>query len=800
MRKFLFLFLIFLLPTITIGQRNEVDSLLVTLGDLKKKDSTYVNVVNDIAFRLSLTDQQQSIYYINQGISIAKEINYEKGLIRATTIKGSSFLIIGLTDQALSYYLEALSYNAEKYPMEFVRLNNNIGEVYRRKGVYDSSLKHFNKALFLAEKKLKQYLPVIILSNIGEVLLMQNQIDSAKSYFQKCLENAVSSDHLRGQGYGYYGLAECTFKEGNSDLAIDLQKQSIQSRLKADHKRGLIQSYLKLGEYFKSKSQRDSVLYYWKKAEQLASSNEANDLLNEVYNKLYTFYFNEDNIAEAAAYLNRHKNLSDSIRNAEFIGNVQKIRSALQAELVIAENEILRQEQQKAKAEEDARLIVIALGILIIAGLGITTYQYKKKQRIINETTTESNYTSSLLELSRKLNHENLDIDSFIKDLLVSSRENLSCDRATYWELSPENSLVLKGESVKPGSPHIRTVEFSNEEFPDFLSEFLQNRTVAVSRMSSDLRLQDIYERYYKPAGIEAVINAPIIADKKFIGFLSYVILHKKSREWSLQDQRFVGSLADLIVAAMAKKRGDILEIEKEELIQKLRIRNKSLQEFNSIISHNLREPLTQIIGLSDLLKDNKGKNQEEAFEIVSRISTASNRIDTVIKELSTILNESDPKLSDFRSISIDRLIKEVLDLLKSEMKSRNVTIDQNLKVTKIKSYKPFLSDALYHLLSNSLKFSYPDKRLLLKIETYEDELHNLLKISDNGRGMNLAQVGDKIFKMYQRFHLDTEGRGIGLFIVKNRISAINGLIDVDSEEGVGTSFIMKFPKNPHLV
>lgn len=800
MRKFLFLLWIFLLPFFTIGQRNELDSLIATLDGITKHDSTYVDILNDIAFRLSQTDQQQSIYYINQAISIAKEIDYGKGLIRATTIKGSSFLIIGLTDQALSYYLEALSYDAENYPMEYVRLNNNIGEVYRRKGVYDSSLKYFNSALFQAEKELHEYLPVIILSNIGEVFLGQNQIDSAQEYFQKCLNNAIVSDHLRGQGYGYFGLAECAYIKDNRELAIQLQKKSIQRRLQADHKRGLIQSYIKLGEYYKSESKKDSVLHFWNEAEQLASSFEANDLLNEIYDKLYEFYFEEENIADAAIYLNRHKNLSDSIRNAEFIGNVQKIRSALQAELVIAENEILKQEQQKSKAEEDARLIVIALGVLIIAGLGASTYQYRKKQRVINETKIESNYTNSLLHLSRKLNQENLDIDSFIQELLDSSREKINCDRATFWKLSQQDTIYLDAISERSGVQSIPPVEFTRSEFPKFFDDFLSNRTVAVSKISEDDRLHDIYERYFKKAGIETILNAPIIIDQKFVGFVSYTMIDGKSRDWTVQEQRFVGSLADLIVAAMAKKRGDMLEIEKEELIQKLRVRNKSLQEFNSIISHNLREPLTQIIGLSDLLKDSKEEDRKDNLEIVSRISIASNRIDTVIKELSTILNESEPKLSDFRTISIERLLKEVLDLLKGEMKSRNVTINQNLEVAKIKSYKPFLSDTLYHLISNSLKFSISGKRLLLNIETYEDELHHLLKISDNGRGMNLNQVGDKIFKMYQRFHLDVEGRGIGLFIVKNRITAINGLIEVESEEGVGTSFLMKFPKNPHLV
>ena len=135
------------------------------------------------------------------------------------------------------------------------------------------------------------------------------------------------------------------------------------------------------------------------------------------------------------------------------------------------------------------------------------------------------------------------------------------------------------------------------------------------------------------------------------------------------------------------------------------------------------------------------------------------------------------------------------MDLLKAEIKSHNVTIEQNLEVEKLKSYKPYLSDALYHLISNAIKFKNPDERLHVKIKSYEDELKHYIVVSDNGRGMDLGRFGDKIFKMYQRYHLDTEGRGIGLFIAKNRINVLNGIIRVESEEGIGTAFTIEFPK-----
>lgn len=767
------------------------------LDDLKTRDTIYLEVVNDLAFRLSMSDQERSIYYINLAISLSKDLNYERGIVRATTIKGNSFLITGMPDQALTYYLQALNHHPERYPLEYVRLNNNIGEVYRRKHMYDSSIKYFNRALNLAQEKIADYQPVIIYSNLGEASLMHGQVSKAEEFFKKCLANALESDHLRGQGYGYYGLAECAFLNGEVKSAIKWMKKSINVRLEDKHRRGVIQSYLKIGGYFNTAviNLPDSAVFYWQKTEDLASEYEAYDLLNEVYNRLYDFYFNNRDIANAAIYLNLHKHLDDSIKNAEFISNIGKIRSTLRSELIHAENELLKQESRQRKSEEDARLIVITLAFLIVLGLAAASYQYHRKQKAIIESKTESSFTQTLLSLSRDLNKDHLSVNSFIKKLLILSQEVLNCDRATYWQLDEStDSISLHSIAESDQSTQIPPVTFSQNELPKFFRDFLTNRTLSVSRISQDSRLSDIYENYFKKSGIESILNAPVLVNGNFIGFISYTMTNNQVREWNLQEQRYVGSLADLIVVAIGKMRGNILETEKEELIKKLRIRNKNLREFNSVISHNLREPLTQIIGLSDILKQDQSSG-EESNEIISRISDSSNKVDKVIKELSIILSENDPKKGDFRLLSLERLIKEVMDLLKNEISTCNVTIEQDLKLSKLKSYKPYLTDAFYHLISNSLKFADPERRLHIKISSYEDDFKEYIIVSDNGKGMDLGRFGDKIFKMYQRYHLDIEGRGIGLFIVKNRINVLNGFISVESEEGIGTAFTIEFPK-----
>ena len=63
----------------------------------------------------------------------------------------------------------------------------------------------------------------------------------------------------------------------------------------------------------------------------------------------------------------------------------------------------------------------------------------------------------------------------------------------------------------------------------------------------------------------------------------------------------------------------------------------------------------------------------------------------------------------------------------------------------------------------------------------------------DNGIGLNLNRHGDNVFKLYKRFHRNISGKGMGLFLIKSQLEALNATISIDSEEGVGTTFKIKF-------
>ena len=105
-------------------------------------------------------------------------------------------------------------------------------------------------------------------------------------------------------------------------------------------------------------------------------------------------------------------------------------------------------------------------------------------------------------------------------------------------------------------------------------------------------------------------------------------------------------------------------------------------------------------------------------------------------------------------------------------------------------NYNPaYLESILYNIISNSIRYRHPERKPVILIKWITENNMNVLQISDNGVGIDLAKNADKIFGMYKTFTNNSDSKGIGLFITKNQIDAMGGNITVESEPNIGTTF-----------
>ena len=119
------------------------------------------------------------------------------------------------------------------------------------------------------------------------------------------------------------------------------------------------------------------------------------------------------------------------------------------------------------------------------------------------------------------------------------------------------------------------------------------------------------------------------------------------------------------------------------------------------------------------------------------------------------------------------------------------INVDIKKDAIKILTIKSYFESILYNLLSNAIKYKSPLRQLELSIIIKKENDKFKIKISDNGIGIDLVQNGKDIFGLYKRFNVEQEGKGLGLYMVKKQIEAINGEIKIESELNKGTTFLI---------
>lgn len=243
----------------------------------------------------------------------------------------------------------------------------------------------------------------------------------------------------------------------------------------------------------------------------------------------------------------------------------------------------------------------------------------------------------------------------------------------------------------------------------------------------------------------------------------------------------------------------DITEMHLEEEVKKqmtddLMQRNKNLEQFAYIVSHNLRAPVANIIGFADFLK-NRDLEKSEQEEVFHELEVAVTKLDHVIRDLNMIL-QVNKKIDESRElISFTQITEDILFSLQNLMEGTGfeVQFDFN-EVNEIRSIRSYIYSIFYNLISNAFKYRTKKASPYLQIKSRIIDDRIEIEFSDNGIGIDLNRNKDQLFGLYKRFHLQAEGKGIGLFMVKTQIETLRGQIFVNSFPDKGTTFTIYLP------
>lgn len=227
----------------------------------------------------------------------------------------------------------------------------------------------------------------------------------------------------------------------------------------------------------------------------------------------------------------------------------------------------------------------------------------------------------------------------------------------------------------------------------------------------------------------------------------------------------------------------------KNELLEKDKI---YLADSLADISHQLKTPLTSLMVMVDLLKDEKNIDKQKEF--ISIIEIQISKIKWLVENLLK-LSKLDAGTIKFKKEKIDVLsvITKSLSPFLVQMEMKNISLETTINDFSFTGDLNWTSEAVENIIKNCIE--HTDDNGKLNIETGVTNIYSYIKITDNGCGIKKKDLPHIFERFYQGENSSKESVGIGLALAKTIVENQGGSIEVTSEENVGTEFIIKFNK-----
>ncbi|QHT66906.1 PAS domain S-box protein [Rhodocytophaga rosea] len=364
---------------------------------------------------------------------------------------------------------------------------------------------------------------------------------------------------------------------------------------------------------------------------------------------------------------------------------------------------------------------------------------------------------SKLLELQNRIEG----IINSAMDAIITTDDN---QRVVLFNKAAERMFDIKEEemlgkdihSLIPGrfraqyTQHIREFEFSGKK----------NRDIGLNLTIFGLHSSG------KEFPLEASISQMLVEEKKY-----YTVI-----------------LRDITLRKKA-------EHQEKQLNRELILQNQQLQQFGYITSHNLRAPIANILGLTQIF------NMEDLNDPINKVAIenirkATLKLDDIIKDLNEILAYQKSIDTSKELIHFEHVLNDVSEAIITHINHSKATIIADFSaISKVFSIKSYINSVFQNMLTNAIKYRHPERVPIIKITSALTQEHIQISFEDNGMGIDLEKNKDKIFGMYKRFHYHVEGKGLGLHLVKTQVEALHGKIDVNSTLGEGTIFHIFLPK-----
>ncbi|HCN38600.1 MAG TPA: hypothetical protein DIS94_12920, partial [Bacteroidetes bacterium] len=723
--------------------------------------------------------------------SFNKIVGYKILYADAKRINANYYRIIGDHKEAIIQAEEAAEiYKNENYKIGLAYSYNILGVIYDRLGQYASSFDYLTKAIELFESAGDIKGLASCYNNLAIISANFKDKNSSLDYINKAIEIYKNLNDEYGLAKSLNNKAQIFNLTNDTENAFKLIIECIKTYEKLNDDYGLSLAYINLANHYETKGDLKNALEYFNKSLKLKTTlNEdygifdLNIALGRVHSKLGL-------PNEAIEYLRISESMVEKNNfdadNFRLYSNLAEVHRQLEDYKKAFEYERLSSELERKIYNEQLLNKTKSLQVLF------DIERAKKESEIATLKNLE--LTKKHLEVTEKF-HESEERNRFILQNALDAVIVINEDgNVVAWNSMAENIFGFTFDEVKNVSlSKLIIPEAYREKHSEGLKRFVKtgeshilNKRIEITAVNKE-GFEFPVELAISPVKIEGKLN--------FSAFIRDISERKKTEE-------LMKKYNENLELEVKQRTLELMNINKElkSTMEKLIDLDKDKNEFLSIVAHDLKSPITGILMSANSLKNAyMNMSQEKVIDKLSKIENTSKRIIGIVTNLLDINNiESGNLVLDNRQLNISSVLDKVISDLMPLASKKNISIDtdftDDFNEIQITGDGDSVYQVLENLISNAIKYSYPDSKVLISLYKTDGKIN--IEIKDEGQGIKpeeIPKLFGKFSKLSSRPTAGESSNGLGLWIVKRLTELMNGKISCESEAGKGSVFKLEF-------
>ena len=715
----------------------------------------------------------KAIQYFEKALEISNNANYKNGISTSANNIGLTYDYLGNYNLAATYFYEALKTDQELENQRGVAsIYLNIGNVYFHTKDFDRALEYMTNSLKIYQN-LGDSLGILnAYSNIGTTYSEFNVTESALSYLNTAYAISIKLGNRDMEATNLNNIGKVYFNEGDYFKALDFYNRALEIEKSLNDPWSEANTLRNIGGVYLQINIPNEAKNHFERSLQIANEINAYDLVGELYMDISHLFETKGDLQKALNYHKLYVQIKDSLTNSESRKHIAEVEARFRSDNINQDLLNLRKENEvkslQLKTQNYFLIISISISLFILSLLVLFYYRSKvsrREKQIQEEKNIEITKQKVLLERAIKRLKETQQI---YKSLTESIQEAL---------------VIVQEKKIVYANLYL--AKLLGYDTPDEIQKF------SFKDVISELDLPKINENFEKRmAGDEVPEN------------YSFHILHKSGTprlvNMNVKLTTYKGKPA---VLATLKDITEIKEYEEKLISEKERAQRAthSKSMFVAGISHEIRNHMHSIIGISEILGESNLDSEQKEFVDVIKLS-GNNLLEIINEVLDLSKIESGQIDLENKKIKIGKLIDDVVSINSLKAKENGLYIRSEIHEN---VPKEVIGDALritqilINFVSNAIKFT-DNGGITIKLERLDQEKENeesyLVKFSVTDTGIGISKESQsKLFKPFSQTHAaqerKTNGSGLGLAICKRLAELMGGEIGIESILGQGSTF-----------